>query len=302
LAPTFGDDCQAYAGEEELANLLASSIDAFVVCLPIDVQPVFVERILKAGKHVLSEKPIASTVAIARPLVDLYQKLQSNNNAHWSVAENYRYEPAMIQAAAAVREHCGDQLLLVSLQIRAPFTTNNQFYQTAWRKDPSYKGGFFIDAFPHGAAALRMIIGQEPVSVSAITAKHSDHLPDVDTLSAHVQFGAADQKKAQGVIAVTYACQDLKFELEVTGNQGTVLLKRKGPGYTIQVNNSEEPTFVGFGGIEAEFLAFAAACQHSPGRELDVNTPEEALRDIQFVEACLISGQQGGKSVTIGQI
>ena len=47
----------------------------------------------------------------------------------------------------------------------------------------------------------------------------------------------------------------------------------------------------GFGGIPAEFLAFNTACQ---GIGFDRNSPEEATRDIAFIEACLLSGRNAG--------
>lgn len=53
-------------------------------------------RALHAGKHVLQEKPIASSVAAASPaLVDYHRSLKQlpakNQSLVWALAENYRY-------------------------------------------------------------------------------------------------------------------------------------------------------------------------------------------------------------------
>lgn len=182
---------------------------------------------------------------------------------------------------------------LVSLNVRAPFTPDNKYLNTPWRKDPSWYGGLFIDAFVHASAMLRMVFG-DATMVSAITSSNADFLPGVDTMVAHVQWGDdSNTPTIQGSISVTYACTTPKFELDVTGTDGTVLLQRKvnGPGYQLTVNKGAAEEF-GFGGIEAEFLGFAAACRDR--QEHDINTPEEAVKDLAFVEACLESGKNKG--------
>jgi predicted dehydrogenase len=59
--------------------------------LPIPLQPTFIRKALAAGKHVLSEKPIAKDVASASELLEWYQKQGNAQNATWSVAENFRF-------------------------------------------------------------------------------------------------------------------------------------------------------------------------------------------------------------------
>lgn len=49
-----------------------------------------VMRALRAGKHVISEKPIAPTIEEARENIEAYRAL--NNGAVWNIAENFRYE------------------------------------------------------------------------------------------------------------------------------------------------------------------------------------------------------------------
>lgn len=181
---------------------------------------------------------------------------------------------------------------LVSLTVRSPFTPDNKYLNTPWRSSPSWYGGLFIDAMVHTAAALRSILGVEVQTVSALTTSRADHVPSVDTMVGHVTW----ESGVQGAIAVTYACTSMKFELEVTGSDGVMLLQRRqdGPGYRISVNGKEE-TF-GFGGIDGEFLGFANACR---GLEEDRNSPEEALRDLAFVEALLDSGKENGAFKTV---
>ncbi len=59
--------------------------------LPIPKQPEYIRLALSAGKHVLSEKPIAENVKDAQELIDWYYANVDSNKITWSVAENFRY-------------------------------------------------------------------------------------------------------------------------------------------------------------------------------------------------------------------
>lgn len=59
--------------------------------LPIPKQPKFIRHALSAGKHVLSEKPIAENVKDAQELIDWYCSNIDSKKVRWSVAENFRH-------------------------------------------------------------------------------------------------------------------------------------------------------------------------------------------------------------------
>jgi len=64
--------------------------------LPILIQPEFIRKALKAGKHVLAEKPIAGDVKTAKELVDWYRGEIDTSKVNWSVAENFRFFDSLI--------------------------------------------------------------------------------------------------------------------------------------------------------------------------------------------------------------
>jgi predicted dehydrogenase len=104
LAATLGAD--TFSGKEGLQQVLQlSKLDAIIMALPLDVQPKYVVMALEAGKNILSEKPIAATVSEAKELQQLYSHKFSG--LQWSIAENFRYEPAMMRTAAAVKNEIG---------------------------------------------------------------------------------------------------------------------------------------------------------------------------------------------------
>jgi predicted dehydrogenase len=62
-----------------------------ILALPITKQPEYIEAALAAGKHVLSEKPIAGDVKRAEHLIRYYRSDKVKGGATWAVAENFRF-------------------------------------------------------------------------------------------------------------------------------------------------------------------------------------------------------------------
>ena len=76
-------------GDDGLEKLFADdAIDAVMLVLPITSQPSLVIRALKAGKHVLSEKPLAKDTKDARELIATYEKEYKPKGLIWRVAES----------------------------------------------------------------------------------------------------------------------------------------------------------------------------------------------------------------------
>lgn len=99
-----------------------------MICLPILAQPDIIKKALSAGKHVLSEKPIAKDVATAKALIDWYRTL-STPRPVWAVAENFRYIEALQYAAGKVKE-VGGKLVTFRLQQNNFILDSDQFFNT----------------------------------------------------------------------------------------------------------------------------------------------------------------------------
>lgn len=75
---TGADDIDVYSetgqSSGKLEALLAdTAIHAVIIALPITSQPDIILKALRAGKHVLSEKPVGASVEDARKLVRTYE-------------------------------------------------------------------------------------------------------------------------------------------------------------------------------------------------------------------------------------
>jgi predicted dehydrogenase len=264
------------------ALLARDDIDAVDVVVPIHTLPSVVEQALAAGKHVISEKPVAPDVATGRRLLALYGQ---HADQVWMVAENWRYDHVMSGAAEIVRRGDIGRPLLVDWALRSNFSPSNKYFSTTWRRENRFPGGLLLDGGVHYAAALRMLAG-EVASVSAVATQHSPDLPPVDTLSATLVF----ENGALGSFGVTYAAGGpWPWVLTVTGDEGALRISdgvisvaTGSDTYALELPEHQ--------GIREEFTAFAAAIRDGAPHH---NTPDQAVQDVALVEAMLRAAETG---------
>lgn len=102
--------------------------DCACTSLPILVQPTFIRQALQAGKHVLSEKPIAKDVATARELI-AWHRAHAQPAQVWAVAENFRYMGKFARVAEEVRR-AGGRVTTFRLLVRSLVKTDSKYYST----------------------------------------------------------------------------------------------------------------------------------------------------------------------------
>ncbi|KAM0323340.1 hypothetical protein ACHAQA_008933 [Verticillium albo-atrum] len=279
---------------QALDDLLArSDIAAVVICLPIPAQPAAIRRALAAGKHVLSEKPIAADVATAQALVAWHATLASP--PVWAVAENYRFVDALAFAAAEVKA-IGGSVVTFRLEMFSLVADESKYFNTAWRKTPEYQGGFLLDGGVHFIAGLRVLLGaagEDVATVSARTALLQAKLAPVDTVHAVATTDAG----ALGTMSISFGTEfKAGFEVQVVTTKGSVTMTpvdvktvRKGEdGKKVE----EQKDFARCSGVPAELEAFGAslASGQADGRQ---NTTQ-ALKDLAILQGLLESGAAEG--------
>ena len=154
----LGMDETAIAADLEGA-LAAVDADAVLVITPPDTHHAVATAALQAGKHVLLEKPLATTIEEARDLIrtaDAAQRILM-------VSQNYRYRPG----AAVARQVVADSVLgdLAAVRVRCLRDT-----RTAWPADNfryAMRHPFVLDMSIHHADLLRAITGQEVTAIYA---------------------------------------------------------------------------------------------------------------------------------------
>jgi UDP-N-acetylglucosamine 3-dehydrogenase len=205
-------------------------IDIVDICLPHHLHAAFSCQALSAGKHVLVEKPIATSLSDARAMTQAAEK----NGRKLMVAENVRFLPVYNHGKA----------LLEGMEIGRSFmlTTRAEIYaekwkfedsNTNWRSDPEkIGGGVMLSTGIHSMSLVRGLVG-EVKSVFAITgAQTRKEIPVENTMQMLFKFenGAVGQGSfswatrwladvmdttifgTEGVLGVDIAKNELWFE------------------------------------------------------------------------------------------
>jgi predicted dehydrogenase len=302
----FAPDVEAEWGEQGLENVLSSPlVHCCAVALPILTQPGIVTRALRAGKHVLQEKPVAGSVEVGQKTMKSYHALQDIAPI-WAVAENYRFEPAFHDAAAMVKGL--GTMVAVTVTIEVPMTKSNKYFGCEWRRDPALKGAFVLDCGVHFVAGLRVMTGCDIKLVTAIATQRDPSVPAPDTLTTLIKF----DNGCSGTMVISYAASVSKACWRVVCSKGTVTVERGvhhdgklGYILTLRPRNGEVISrFCPFSGLEEEWKAFLgdvqSAISHTGDGSVDPrSSPREALKDLAIVEAALASGLHSDAPVSV---
>jgi predicted dehydrogenase len=268
----------------DLPALLArDDIEAVSIVLPIPVQAQIVAQALAAGKHVISEKPIAPSRAEALPLVDLHRR---HPDRVWMVAENWRYEEAFIRSAGLIRSGAIGRPLVAHWAQYNPMNESNKYYGAKWRRAGLFPGGLLLDGGVHHMSVLRMLLG-EVTGVSAVVQQLSPEILPVDTLTATLTFAGG----AQATYLNTFALgTPFAAPLVVVGDKGSLRIERGRIEYAGADGQVHVTECAYYNGVDNELIAFAeASCRGCSHR----NSPLEALADLAAIEAMLASAEDG---------
>ena len=148
-------------------------------------------------------------------------------------------------------------------------------------------------------AATRLLLqgaGQKVKRVSAFTAQLQEHLPPVDTLNAVLQL----ENGSSGTLSISVGTTDQGSEYVVACEKGVVTVSRGKVVVKRQGEEGETKEFPDEGnGVKQEIKAWAKSLEE--GKRNEMQSPEEALKDLEILESCLKSGEQGGTPIDVEQ-
>ncbi|KAF2094708.1 oxidoreductase-like protein [Rhizodiscina lignyota] len=283
------------AAEERSLDALLKRDDIHVVtiALPINSQPDYIRKSLAAGKHVLSEKPIAKDLVTAKSLMDYYDSLPPS--LIWGIAENMRFMNSILTGVQKVKE-LGGKVVTFHTKLNTFMEDDNKYLNTEWRKVPDYQGGFLLDGGIHFVAGMRSLLqaaGEKVCALSAFSALLQEKMVPVDTLHSVWRLESGNA----GTFVCSWSTEHKSgLELEIVTTKGrvtvtptNVTVSTKGPdGKSIEVKQETEAD----SGVVAEFDAFARSIQE--GKPDARQIPEEGLGDLVLMESMLKSGEEGG--------
>ncbi|MEU4833812.1 Gfo/Idh/MocA family oxidoreductase [Streptosporangium sp. NPDC023615] len=150
------------------ALIARDDVDVVDICTPGDSHAEIAIAALRAGKHVLCEKPLANTVAEAEAMAEAAREAAARG-VHAMVAFNYRRVPAIALAARWVAEGRLGQIRHVRAQYLQDWIVDPDF-PLVWRLSRELAGsGALGDIGAHIIDTAQFITGQHLTDVSALT-------------------------------------------------------------------------------------------------------------------------------------
>jgi len=273
--------------------MMADDVDAVFITTPTDVHADLIEQAARAGKAIFCEKPIDLSVQRVRDCLEVV----ADTGAALMVGFNRRFDPNFRAVRAQIDAGAIGDVEMVTIVSRDPGPPPLSYMERS--------GGLFRDMTIHDFDMARFLLGEEPVSVTAVGSVLVDpaiaDVPDVDSAaitlvtatgkiaqisnSRRATYGYDQRVEVHGSAGVARAENLHESTVEVGGEHGftraplmNFFIERYMPAY-----RDEVATFVrgvldgtplsptGKAGLRALVLAEAAARSHAERRTVDIS-------------------------------
>jgi predicted dehydrogenase len=185
-------------------------VDAVDICLPPHLHAKVAVEAAEAGKHILTEKPLATTLKDCDEVIAAAKR----NKVKLMVVHNQLFFPPHQEAKRLVDNEIGNPIMCTSL-------LHGGFAASGWRADPKLGGGFLLEACIHRFYVSRYLMG-EVKRVSCMTAKSAPELLTEDIVIVNLQF----DKNRYGTISANLGGPPAVWDdrTEVVGDDGMVII------------------------------------------------------------------------------
>lgn len=196
-------------------ELLANpEIDIVNICTPSGMHAEMTIAALKAGKHVIVEKPMAMNPADADRMIAAAQEADRK----LCIVLQNRYNPPMQDFYHAVRDGKIGRVLLGSVTVR--WYRPQEYYNDGWHGTRSMDGGALMNQSIHHIDALQWLVGVPVKSVFAYTATLAHQMEAEDAGVVVVKFENGALATIEGS-TVTYP-QNLEASVALFGEKGSL--------------------------------------------------------------------------------
>jgi predicted dehydrogenase len=263
-------------------------IDAVYIITPNALHAEEAIRVAKAGKQVICEKPMATSVKEGEEMIDACQK------AHVKLLVGYRmhFEPHTLEIIRLRK--AGEFGKITFFQGLSGFTIGDP---TQWRLNPKLSGGgSMMDIGIYSVNGSRYMIGEDPVWVNAVETKN-DPVKFVAGIDETMQFQLGFPGGAVASCLSTYSMNNLdRFFLDglngfaelhpATGYDPTEGFTHKGPlNFPTTIHQA----------VQMDEMAAIILDGKQPVLPVD---GEEALKDLKVIEG-IYKSAKSGKTVNL---
>ncbi|MCE0763605.1 Gfo/Idh/MocA family oxidoreductase [Pseudonocardia kujensis] len=276
--PTEHDRTQALAArfgaertEDDVRSVAAAQdIDAVVLTVPNHLHAPLATELLAAGKHVLVEKPLATTAADADLMIDA----AARHDRTLMVAQCRRFFRGAQLAKERMTGLGGPVTVVHHLGVFAEGAA------AGWWRSAADTGGLAIGLNgPHVVDTMTWLIGAEPVRVYARTRRLRDHWEGEDEAVLVIDY-------ADGSLGTGYLSVNARVPVNdrwITGPDATLRLtddRTLHQDGTCLLEEPVTPYIEGDSAFRAQFREFADAV-------LDKREPLASAREVRSVSAVL---------------
>jgi len=263
-------------------------VDVVYIILPNSMHAEYTVRASKAGKHVMSEKPMATSVEDCEKMIAACKKAGKK----LMIAYRAQYEPFNLKSIEMIRNgKIGKLRFLTSDHGRL---LKPEQPEDKWRADKQLAGGgSLMDIGIYSLNAMRYLTGEEPVEINAMI--HSD--PQDPRFKEVEETVAFQLRFPSGILAncsSSYGYEGVK-RFQAFGSKGSLILD---PATDYYEHNLELKLEDGTQDVKIkEGNQFAAEIDHLSECIMENKTPktpgEEGLRDVKYMMAIYEAARKG---------
>ncbi|MDP2991691.1 MAG: Gfo/Idh/MocA family oxidoreductase [Kiritimatiellota bacterium] len=267
--------------------LAADEVDVVILVLPNDLHLPIGVKALRAGKHVVVEKPMALTFAECRELIDAAKA----NNRLLTVHQNRRWDNDFLAIKQAISQGRAGKVMEIEASLEGYFLPGG------WRSERAKGGGILYDWGAHKIdQMLGMLPGAAPVQVFGEI--HYD-----DSRGVNIALAGMVYTRMSDGSHISYRFSHVAHHSPrplwyVSGSDGAMVmnnLKEPVTLYKHVAKGMETTTFPGQV-IEPEpenwfrfYFNLSAALQ---GKEELAVKPEESALVVRIIESAIISARE----------
>ena len=324
--PRSYDDFETMATAEAAR---ADGIEVVAIVTPNHLHAPVSEAFLKAGIHVICDKPLATTAKAARRL----QALAAQHQRIFAVTYNYTGYPMVRQARQMVQEGLLGAVRVIQIEYAQDWLTESLETsgqkQAAWRTDParSGAGGCVGDIGTHAYQLAGYVGGVEATELCAELSSFVEGRRLDDNVQVMLRFAGG----ARGALWASQVApgNENNLRLRIYGSRGGIEWRQEQPNQ-LQWSPFGQPTQtisrasgaagpaaarvsrLPAGHPEGYLEAFAtlygeiaqairAARRRGPKADASVDFPGlvDGVRGVEFIEAAVASSARGGRWVRL---
>ena len=273
-------------------------IDCVYIVLPVGLHAEYTIRALRGGKHVLCEKPMASSVAECEAMVAAARAAKRQ----LGVAYRVHFEPTNREALRRIE--AGELGTMRFVSADHGFNANPDYPPHKWRLAKALGGGgSMYDIGIYGLnTSLMMLPGDEVVSVSAL-----DSTPAGDQRFKEVEGGLEWRLRMKSGITVagssSYCWSPYVSRQRYFGSKGSIEMQPATTYYDnrLVLEGAGGPAReIGSGVPGTQFAAQVDGFSEAARVNRPHRTPGEmGLRDMRLIEAMYRSAEHDGAAVSL---